>query len=229
MTTPPVPPDEREHAAAPDGSSEPANVWAPRTPANVWAPRPQATPFPAYPVGAYPTPAPASPPQRTSRVGLVVGISLGVLLVAMMATVFSVLPGGRGIGTAVGDCVRLTGLETDMKYDEVPCGGTRHNYTVSKVLGSESEECGDDPDAYTTYYGREGDLCLIPVFFDGQCYDFTLASFTAENKAVDCGASEAIKVRVLANTADEAACGANTLKAMAYQETKTTYCFTPAS
>lgn len=168
------------------------------------------------------------PPQRTSRVGLVIGICVGVLFVVMLSTVVYLVGGGRGIGTAVGDCVKLTGLETDMKYDEVPCSQNRHNYTVSKVMGSDSEECGADPDAYTTYYGRQGDLCLIPVFRDGQCYDFTLASITADNKAVDCGASEAIKVRVLVDTADEAACGPHTLKAMAYQEIRTTYCFKPA-
>ncbi|MEU3643122.1 hypothetical protein AB0E59_07055 [Lentzea sp. NPDC034063] len=205
MTTPPVPPEE---------------------PANVWAPRPQATPFPAYPVSVYPAPAPAGPPQRTSRAGLVIGIGLGVLLVAMMATVFYVLPGTGTPGAAVGDCVKLTGVESNMTYEKVSCDGKQHNYTVSKARTFRTDECGDDPDAYTTYEGFNGEhLCLIPVFFDGECYDFMLASLTAENPVVDCGATGAVKVRVLTNTADEAACGPDSLKAMAYQETKTTYCF----
>lgn len=173
------------------------------------------------------------PPQRTSRVGLVVAGVLGVLLITMLSTVFFLLPGDRDPGPAAGDCVKLTGIEIKLTYEKVSCDGRLHNYTVSKELGVLSDECGDDPDAYTTYNSRDGfmgtQLCLIPVFFDGECYNFTLASLTAENPVVDCGSLGAIKVRVLTNTADEAACGADSVKAMAYRETKTTYCFTPGS
>ncbi|WP_439660128.1 LppU/SCO3897 family protein [Lentzea sp. HUAS TT2] len=216
MTTPPIPP-----AASPDGPGEPANVWAPPTSPPAHPPRTGLV----HPALIHPPSF--VPPRRTSRVGLVIASCLGVLLVAMLATVFYLFPEGHG--TAVGDCVKLTGVESNMKYDEVSCDGRLHNYTVSKVLDFDFQECGGDPDAYTTYNGREGTLCLIPVFFDGQCYDFMLASLTAENPVVDCGATGAIKVRVLTNTADEAACGADSLKAMAYEETKTTYCFTPGS
>lgn len=182
---------------------------------------------------AAPEHAAAVPPQRTSRVGLVVAGVLGVLLITMLSTVFFLLPGDRDSGAAVGDCVKLTGIEIKLTYEKVSCDGRLHNYTVSKELGVLSDECGDDPDAYTTYNSRDGfmgtQLCLIPVFFDGECYNFTLASLTAENPVVDCGSLGAIKVRVHTNTADEAACGADSVKAMAYRETKTTYCFTPGS
>ncbi|WP_191303966.1 LppU/SCO3897 family protein [Lentzea cavernae] len=155
---------------------------------------------------------------------------LGVLLVGSLLTVFFLFPDTRASSPAVGDCVKLTGVETNMKYEKVSCDGKLHNYVVSKVMGVLDMKCGEDPDSYTTYTGHDGEeLCLIPVFFDGECHDFVLASLTAENKAVDCGARGAIKVRVLTNTADEAACGADSVKAMAYQETKTTYCFTPGS
>jgi hypothetical protein len=170
----------------------------------------------------------AVPPHRTSRVGLVTVSVLGFLLLTMLSAVFFVLPGDSTPSTAVGDCVKLTGIEIDLKYEKVSCDGRLHNYTVSKVLGL-LDECGDDPDAYATYNNDKGfngeQLCLIPVFFDGECYDFMLSSHTAENPVVDCGATFAIKVRVLTNTADETACGADPVKALAYREIKTTYCF----
>jgi hypothetical protein len=188
---------------------------------------------PPIPPAAPDEPGHAVPPQRTSRVGLVIAGVLGVLLITLLSTVFFLLPGDRDPGPAVGDCVKLTGIEIKMNYEKVSCDGRLHNYTVSKELGILSDECGDDPGAYTTYNSSDGfmgtQLCLIPVFFDGECYDFMLASHTAENPVVDCGARGAIKVRVLTDTADEAACGADSVKAMAYRETKTTYCFTPGS
>ncbi|MCR3753037.1 LppU/SCO3897 family protein [Lentzea californiensis] len=174
-------------------------------------------------------PAPAVPAPRTSRVGLVIVGVLGVLLLTMLSAVFFLIPGDSTPSTAVGDCVKLTGVETDLKYEKVSCDGRLHNYTVSKVLGLLDDRCGDDPGAYATYNNDKGfngeQLCLIPVFFDGECYDFMLASHTAENPVVDCGATGAVKVRVLTDTADEAACGTDPVKALAYRETKTTYCF----
>src|SRR5690349_2175432 len=179
MTTPPVPPEP--------GHAEPVNPWAPPTS------------FPVRPPTAHPVPAYAAvvPPQRTSRVGLVIVTCLGVLLLGLLSAVFFLLPDTRSSSPAVGDCVKLTGVETNLKYEKVSCDGKLHNYVVSKVLGVLDAKCGDDPDAYTTYTGYDNEqLCLITVFSDGECYDFALASLTAENKAVDCGARGAIKVRV---------------------------------
>ncbi|WP_330274019.1 hypothetical protein OG205_46080 [Lentzea sp. NBC_00516] len=153
----------------------------------------------------------------------------GLVLVALVLGA-SLLRGDSSPGTAVGDCVKLTSTETATRYEKVSCDGRLHNYTVSRVLGSRGGDCGEAPHSYTTYDSRKDlseHLCLIPVFFDGECYDFT--SHLAENKRMACGTTGATKVRVLTNVADEAACGPESSKAMAFKETTTTYCFTPGS
>jgi hypothetical protein len=232
MTTPPVPP------AAPEGAGEPANVWAPPTG------------LPAQPSGSPPAP-PVAPPvssKPVSRVGLVIASVLGVLLLGMMSFVFYWVSKDGGLSTAlsttpsptvttsalpaakVGDCAKVSGASFNIKYEPVSCEGGLHNYTVSKVLGSQSEKCGEDRDSYTKYQGYSGrksvNLCLIPVFVDGQCYNFTTASFDAEFQTAPCGGLQVAKVKVLKDTADKAACGESPALALAYPEIKTTYCFT---
>ena len=93
MTTPPIPP-----AASPEGPREPVNLWAPPTSPPARPPHQGLL----YPVMIHPPSF--VPPRRTSRVGPVIAICLGVLLVGALATVFYLLPEGRG--TAVGDSQR---------------------------------------------------------------------------------------------------------------------------
>ncbi|SDP89365.1 LppU/SCO3897 family protein [Lentzea jiangxiensis] len=117
-----------------------------------------------------------------------------------------------------------------MKYEQVPCGEEPHNYTVSKVLGSQSEKCGEDPGAYMQYHGCSGrksvNICLIPAFVDGQCYRFTTFSLTGEFETPPCGGLEVVRVKVFTNTTDKTACGPSPALALAYPDIKTTYCFT---
>ncbi|KJK42015.1 hypothetical protein UK23_39220 [Lentzea aerocolonigenes] len=229
--TPPIPP------TPPD---EPVNVWAP--PAGPPVPRP------VYP--AYSTP-PAAPEPRTSSAGVVIATGFGVLVLVMLCIAFYSMSKYDSDPVAVsttssspttttpakpfaevGDCVKLTGTSIDLKYDKVSCEGGLHNYTVGKVLGGQSEKCGEDPAAYTKYKGHSGyksvALCMIPVFVDGQCYDFSLSGLYAEIKTVECGAFQSAKAKVLANTVDKAACGESPALAVAYPEIRTTYCFTQA-
>ncbi|MGI5506595.1 LppU/SCO3897 family protein [Lentzea sp. CA-135723] len=178
---------------------------------------------------------------------------MGLLLVVALATAFFIAI-GRNVPIAtttptmtyavpttnptplpapaqVGDCVKLTGISIKVDYEKVPCDSGQHNYTVSKVLGGQSEKCGDDPDAYTKYSGWNGrkssNVCLIPVFADGLCYDFTASGLTAEIKPIECSFL-VVRVKVLQNTADKAACGPDPALALAYPEIRTTYCFTQA-
>ncbi|MDX8053382.1 hypothetical protein SK571_28745 [Lentzea sp. BCCO 10_0798] len=233
MTTPPIPP------TPPD---EPGNVWA----APSGSPAPQ-TPFPVPPAPS----AAGVPPHRTSRVGLVIVGVLGVLLLTLVAGVGIWFAKSDGLsrlagpGTTsnpptstssplpaaeVGDCVKMSGASFNIKYDEVSCEGQLHNYTVVKVLADRSEKCGDDPGSYMKYHGYAGrksvNLCLIPVFADGQCYSFTTLSLNAEFQTAPCGGLQVVQVKVLANTVDKAACGASPALALAYPDIKTTYCFT---
>jgi len=202
------------------------------------------TPAPA----AFPASPAPPPPQRTSRVGLTIGISLGVLLLGMLSFILYRFSGDGGLAgvtttspapttttsalpsAQVGDCVKLAGVSISVEYEKVSCEGNLHNYTVSKVLGSQSERCGEDRDAYTKYRGHSGrksvNLCLIPVFVEGQCYDFSLSGLSAEIRTVACGSFQAVQAKVLADTVDKGACGPSPALAIAYPEIKTTYCFT---
>ncbi|MET9226555.1 hypothetical protein [Lentzea sp. NPDC003310] len=185
---------------------EPANPWAPSTHG-----------------------LPPGPPLKKSRAGLVVASVFGVLLLVAVSTAVYLT---KDSGTAVGDCLQLTGTEARMRYEEVPCGDGRHNYTVSKVLSSETELCGTYHGDYATYSGgwfSDENLCLIPVYVDGQCYDFTGGELHIDNRTVDCGAPEAIKVRVVPDTSDASVCGITAEVALGYPETNTSYCFTPGS
>ena len=131
----------------------------------------------------------------------------------------------------VGDCVSMTGSAAKPDYKKVACG--EHNYTVSKVGTSSSDKCGEPADGYVQYVQfsilESVSVCLIPVFADGQCYDFTMAAIQAAVPQKECGTFGVARVKVLTNTVDKAACGGNPLLALAYPEIKTTYCFTPNS
>lgn len=126
-----------------------------------------------------------------------------------------------------GDCVLMTGDSLQPDYKKVACG--EHNYTVGKVASSSSEKCGADDDGYVRYSRTSVlenlSVCLIPVFTEGQCYDFALGQLQAAIPKKDCGSFGAARAKVLANTADKAACGPDPLLAPAHPEIKTTYCF----
>lgn len=131
----------------------------------------------------------------------------------------------------IGDCVKMTGNAPQPTYERLPCAENRHNYTVSKVASSSSDKCGAPADGYVQYSRisvlETVSVCLIPVFADGQCYDFTMADLKAEIPKAECGAkSRVFRATVLANTVDKAACRVNQPLALAYPEIKTTYCFT---
>ena len=129
-----------------------------------------------------------------------------------------------------GDCVSMTGLMIQPDFKKVPCG--EHNYTVTKVVPSPppEEKCGTDADGYVQYkrtslLESSVSVCLIPVFADGACYDLVYSMVQAALPQKECGSVGAARVKVLANTADKAACGPNPVLALAYPETRTTYCF----
>ncbi|HEX8868605.1 MAG TPA: hypothetical protein VF821_23295, partial [Lentzea sp.] len=235
--TPLAPPD--------DVLAEPANIWAP--PAG--PPAPPAGPPGPYP--AYPYPAAAPQPQRTSRLGLVIAGLVVALVIGTLGGFYSWVKKEHDTAATsatssppttttppkpyaeIGDCVKLTGASFNPTYKKVACDAGLHNYTVSKVPATDAEKCGEDAAAYTKYTaysaaaGRKNAyVCLIPVFVEGQCYDFTLSSLNAELKTVECGGFQAVKAKVLANTVDKAACGESPALAIAYPEIKTTYCFT---
>ncbi|MFI6100010.1 hypothetical protein ACIA8G_31055 [Lentzea sp. NPDC051213] len=205
----------------------------------------------------YGVPQPMLPvaPHRSSRAGVLIVAGLAVLMLVLGgAVVWYVGKGdlklGSGVATSsfpsaaptttttttkpkpfaeIGDCVNMTGGSFSPSYEKVPCTENRHNYTVSKVPATGTEKCAEVEDGYIKYTkGASTTVCLIPVFVDGECYDFTLASLQAEFPKKACGGYMVVKAKVLANTVDKAACGQDErlALALAYPEIKTTYCLT---
>ncbi|NKE56825.1 hypothetical protein FXN61_08235 [Lentzea sp. PSKA42] len=211
------------------------------------------------PIGVYDVPEPVIPvaPHRESGAGVKIVIVLAVFALLLGGVIFwlstkdTIDFGGSSAPTSatartttpptttskpapfaeVGDCVLMTGNAAQPDYKKVSCG--ENNYTVSKVASSSSEKCGEVADGYVQYVKfsvlERVSVCLIPVFADGQCYDFSLAQIQAAVPKKECGTFGVARVKVLANTVDKAACGPNPLLALAYPEIKTTYCFTQTS
>lgn len=129
-----------------------------------------------------------------------------------------------------GDCVLMTGLMINPDFKKVACG-EQHNYTVTKVVTSPTpeEKCGTEADGYVQYkrtslLETSVSVCLVPVLADGACYDVVYSTTQAALPQKECGSVGTARVKMLANTVDKAACGPNPVLALAYPETKTTYC-----
>ncbi|MEU7477669.1 hypothetical protein AB0A63_16890 [Lentzea sp. NPDC042327] len=185
--------------------------------------------------------APERRSARIARAALVAGAALVVVLgVAFYYVATKPAPETQAAPTSttpwtppqdvneprLGDCARVAGGMLDSTYTPVDCAAGAHNYVVGS-LQRQGEDCGaasgskKDNYARYRYSGRLG-VCLVPVFADGRCYEFfTLKTDLA---AVEC-TGVGLRVRVLANTADGAACGTDVRQALVYPETRTTYCF----
>ena len=198
---------------------------------------PRATAGQPYP--AYPTPETPPPPSRT---GLLIAAGLGVLALLLGAAVYAgahrdapvaVTTSSTPVTTTkpppfavVGDCVALAG-RIDPSFVKTPCAENRHNYVVTKVPETADEQCGPVTDGYVKYTKGSGvNVCLVPVFTDGECYDLSLASIVPEFPKKACGGFKVFKAKVITGTADKAACGQdeNLGLALAYPEISTTYC-----
>ncbi|MCP2242836.1 LppU/SCO3897 family protein [Lentzea aerocolonigenes] len=254
MTTPPHEPERpRPSDLYEPPGSDPFSAFAP-PPAQQPPPHPSATrPIGVYEV---PEPILAVAPHRESGAGVKIVAVLAVFALALGGLVFwlstkDTIKFGGGTQTTVaaptttttpptttskappfaevGDCVLMTGTSIQPDYKKVACG--EHNYTVSKVGTSTKDKCGEPEDGYLQYLKfsvlESLSVCLVPVFADGQCYDFMMAQLQANAPKKDCGSFGAVRVKVLANTVDKAACGGDPKLALAYPEIKTTYCFSP--
>lgn len=210
MPTSPVTPED------PDSSGKPPDPWAPPAP------------FVTYEA--------SDGLERTSRIGPVLVGCFGFLVLALVSTALHLVPAGSGVASGgssgvspsasaeLGDCVKLTGV----RYDEVACEAGAFNYTVSKVLGSQDEKCGDNPDAYVKHHGHAGreSVCLLPVFADGECYTFTSLALDTDFQKAPCGGPRVVRVKLLPHVADATACGPSAALALAYPEVRITYCLT---
>ena len=253
MSTPPYQPHDPANpwATPPAGQAVPGQQPGQAYPGQPYPDQPhpgQAYPGQPYPGQPYPSyPAP-EPPRKSGKAFLIIA-GLVVVALGLSAAVFlgnwgskrpiaaSSAPATTTTTTTtkpkpfaeVGDCVLLGGGSFNPKFEKTPCAENKHNYTVSKVPATSTEECGTPPDGYVKYTkGSSVNVCLIPVFVDGECYDFTLASLQSEFPKKECGGYMVVKAKVITGTADKAACGQDErlALALAYPEIKTTYCLT---
>ncbi|GLZ30496.1 hypothetical protein Lesp02_26850 [Lentzea sp. NBRC 105346] len=213
---------------------------------------PEENPYrpPSGPQGKPPMPPayipPAPPPKKSSSVGVI----LGGLLAAVIVIAFAVrvalhhMPSDSESLPAVtltdmptftmttsappkyvaGECVSMTGSSINPAFDKVDCASGKGNYVIAKAPES-GAGCAEN---YSKYTKGSLKLCLIPVFEDGGCYNFSVAGISAETPKMDCSPF-VVKATVLKDTVDTAACGPNVGKALAYPEIKVTYCLNQGS
>ncbi|SDH18653.1 hypothetical protein SAMN05216553_117115 [Lentzea fradiae] len=210
-------------------------------------------PAPHHPSGGPDVPRPVLDvaPQASAGAGLLIGAGLLVLVVVLGAALlwfagkddweFGEAPAAQAPVPAttsepkpfavVGDCVLLSGGSdggvTAPEYAQTECAENKHNYTVGKTMRT-GEKCGENEYWYVRYTEGYGmNVCLIPVYADGECYDFKRPSGGVEAPKTACGSDLlVIRVKVLTGVADTAACPPDERRAtaMAYPEINTTYC-----
>jgi len=174
-------------------------------------------------------PAPPAPPKR-SKVGLIVG-GIVVLLV-VVGGIFGAIGFLKSPATSnAGDCLTLTeftrGGDAPAKAD---CNDPKANVKIAKKLETVSEECPGGSDAgYDTYSvsGRSSyKLCLMINAKQGDC----LANFTSQTKGylkVPCTdpTKDGELVKVVTGQADKNVCeGTDATRVAVYPEPATTMC-----
>ncbi len=165
---------------------------------------------PGYPPG-YGAPLPSGP--KKSRTGLIVGLSLGAVLVLIVAAfaltallrsstdrsadseaAASATPYPDSTSpvdiNAIGDCVVLSGSGMTSDARGVSCSDTSQ---VSFIIGDkrvDSDTCKSAGYEYFfTDYGAEGTdraLCLIPNYLQGTCYEESTLPLGIDLSVVDC-------------------------------------------
>jgi hypothetical protein len=166
-------------------------------------------------------------------VALIGGAFVGIVVLGIIAA--SII--GHDVGAVanhnpheakVGDCAAVTGTTASAHYEVVACGSARENYTVGKVLDSTSAKCPDGEDSYYEKNLFNFKLCLIPIFTDGECYEFDSAKPDMGYPRINCNDTAAVRVKVITGIADKNACGAKGADhTLVYAETKTTICLSP--
>ncbi|HEY9312277.1 LppU/SCO3897 family protein [Williamsia sp.] len=162
----------------------------PQQPGPVY-PQPGAQPYGAVPqYGASPYGNYQQPPNRNKRtLWVVLGVVAAVLVAGVIAVVALAVVLAEDIDDVeAGDCVRVTGANTDVDFEIVDCDTTSPlNFIVAEKLGSASDSCGGEQYSELTEQGEDATkLCLVPNFQEGSCYEVPLLSLTGM-KEVPCG------------------------------------------
>lgn len=184
-------------------------------------------------------------PPATAKWVLAITATVFVALAAVAGFVFYGLatapkPEGRAVEAEIqsaptrtngpddpiaGECVRVEG---NVLTRVGGCAKGTHDHVIASVK-RDGEDCGppgvQDPYVRYIYSGSIG-LCLVPVYVDGQCYASAQVSGFGDIQKLGCDRLGAVRVRVLTDTADAAACTPAEREHLVYPEIRTTYCFT---
>lgn len=132
------------------------------------------------------------PPKKKKTVWIVLGVVVAVAVAAVVAlAVVSRVVGDDISDVKAGDCVSVTGSNSDVDFEKVDCGKTSPlNFIVADKLDSTDGSCGGEQYSELTEDGDDTTkLCLVPNFQQGKCYEIPLASLTGM-KETACGAGD---------------------------------------
>jgi hypothetical protein len=168
-----------------------------------------------------PAPEQQPAPKKPGLLKRILGVVVGLIVAAGAVYAFNYFSSDAA-QTKAGDCASITGTAAKPEFSTVGCDAPEANYVVGKVLGSNTESCGENYDEYTETASRGPDskLCLMPKLVSGKCHDISGGSMGYP--VVECSASGAVQVTTV-NAEAECAEG----EVLAYTEPKTIYCLAP--
>ncbi|MGW4381690.1 LppU/SCO3897 family protein [Kitasatospora sp. NPDC004531] len=106
-------------------------------------------------------------PKKTIGKKLLSGLGILVLVIIIGVVKFVIRDATteKPVHAKVGQCVAVTGSETDPKVDNVGCDDSKATHTVEKVIDNtfDTHACGDEFDALAQQLGSDKFvLCLTP-------------------------------------------------------------------
>ncbi|WP_143696010.1 hypothetical protein [Williamsia sp. 1138] len=132
------------------------------------------------------------PPKKKKTIWIVIGSLVALVVAAVVAlVVVGVVLADDISDVKAGDCVTVTGSNSDADFDKVDCGDTGSlNFYVADKLDTTDGSCGGEQYSELTQTGDETTkLCLVPNFEEGKCYEIPISSLTGM-KEVACGAGD---------------------------------------
>lgn len=134
----------------------------------------------------------APPPKKKKTIWIIIGSLVALVVAAVVAlVVVGVVLTDDISDVKAGDCVSVTGSNSDADFDKVDCGDTASlTFYVAEKLDSTDASCGGEQYSELTQTGDDATkLCLVPNFEQGKCYEIPISSLTGM-KEVACGGGD---------------------------------------
>jgi hypothetical protein len=132
------------------------------------------------------TPQGGPRPRKKRTMSIVLAAIAALVVAGVVALVVQTISSDDIGDVEAGDCIAITGANTDVSFETVGCGDAGPlNFIVADTLDSASESCGGTQYPELTQTRGEAKLCLVPNFQQGRCYEVPMSSLTGM-KEVDC-------------------------------------------